>query len=513
LNTEARTSEPTPNGLTAGARVALAGTVVIALLHAASFLGAGPIDDDFITFRYARNLVEGHGLVFNTGEHFEGFTVPLWVFLIAAGLKLAIDPVTTSHVLSIAAAGLAAFAVGRTWQRRYPGSRWPVPALFVALSPALAWHAVAGLGTTLFAALLALWFDLHDRAVRADRPSSGAAWCLAGACLLRQEAALFVPIYLACEWRRKPSASLLLPLLSLLGWSLFRWFYYGRLVPITYSVKKLELLTDLRLGTSYFVAATWTTGVGLFLLASLLAPREAGTRTAAVRAARWGVWLSALYVVYVGGDFVALGRFFIPTLPLFTFLGCAAVRDRLCAAGSSGAPRSGILVGLTLAGIAASQWTQLERPQLFGEQNFFEQRWARIGRHFAGTVAADTSVAISPIGAFGWTSGLPIVDILGLTNDALLDRAPDLAVSMKGHQRFDGGWVLEQRPHFIILANGVRQPDTGQLVINPWERDLYLDARFQRDYVHMRAPIPGDGPLDVFRRRDVPPLPGSVKNL
>ena len=31
-------------------------------------------DDAFITFRYARNLVDGHGLVWNPGEAVEGYT-------------------------------------------------------------------------------------------------------------------------------------------------------------------------------------------------------------------------------------------------------------------------------------------------------------------------------------------------------------------------------------------------------------------------------------------------------
>ena len=45
-----------------------------------------PIDDAYITFRYARNLVSGHGLVFNVGEWVMGTTTPLWA-LILAGLS------------------------------------------------------------------------------------------------------------------------------------------------------------------------------------------------------------------------------------------------------------------------------------------------------------------------------------------------------------------------------------------------------------------------------------------
>jgi hypothetical protein len=35
-------------------------------------------DDAFITFRYADNLVRGHGLVFNAGERVEGYTNFSW---------------------------------------------------------------------------------------------------------------------------------------------------------------------------------------------------------------------------------------------------------------------------------------------------------------------------------------------------------------------------------------------------------------------------------------------------
>jgi len=46
---------------------------------------SGWMDDDaFISFRYARNLVRGWGLVFNPGERVEGYTNFLWTVLLAA---------------------------------------------------------------------------------------------------------------------------------------------------------------------------------------------------------------------------------------------------------------------------------------------------------------------------------------------------------------------------------------------------------------------------------------------
>src|SRR3989442_1472314 len=45
------------------------------------FLG----DDSFISFRYARHLAAGRGLVWNPGERVEGYTNFLWVILMAGG--------------------------------------------------------------------------------------------------------------------------------------------------------------------------------------------------------------------------------------------------------------------------------------------------------------------------------------------------------------------------------------------------------------------------------------------
>jgi len=47
------------------------------LLLTAYSVFAQTVDDPFITFRYARNLLAGLGPVFNPGEHVEGFTSPL----------------------------------------------------------------------------------------------------------------------------------------------------------------------------------------------------------------------------------------------------------------------------------------------------------------------------------------------------------------------------------------------------------------------------------------------------
>ena len=56
-------------------------------------------DDAFISFVYAKNLVEHGALVFNLGERVEGYTNFLWTLLVALGLVLKIPAELSSRVL------------------------------------------------------------------------------------------------------------------------------------------------------------------------------------------------------------------------------------------------------------------------------------------------------------------------------------------------------------------------------------------------------------------------------
>ena len=58
-------------------------------------------DDAFISFQYARNLVEGNGLTFNPGERVEGYTNFLWTLLISAGVAIGAEPILWSYVLGL----------------------------------------------------------------------------------------------------------------------------------------------------------------------------------------------------------------------------------------------------------------------------------------------------------------------------------------------------------------------------------------------------------------------------
>lgn len=84
-----------------------AGVGLICLLTPLAYLCRFVQDDAFISFRYAANLIAGHGLVFNPGERVEGYTNFLWTALMAIPHALGIDPIDFVNL-----AGLITFPLG-----------------------------------------------------------------------------------------------------------------------------------------------------------------------------------------------------------------------------------------------------------------------------------------------------------------------------------------------------------------------------------------------------------------
>ena len=475
-----------------------------AVAHAATFLGYGPCDDDFIAYRYARNWVEGAGLVFNPGERVEGFSAPGWTLAVAAALRLGVEAPVFSVVASMLASGVAAFAIARLWARRHPDDPWHAPALLVAASPAIAWHAILGLGTLALAALLAVWLDLWDGAVRRGARAWSAAAVLGLAALVRNEAVLLALPFALHEWRRERGAAVPLAFLPLAAWQLFRLAYYGRMLPMTYTLKKLPFFDDLRFGLEYLATASASTGIVVALaLSFVLFSRRAAAAGSVLRATAAGVVLFALYVVYVGGDFLPHGRFFVPLLPLAFLLACEGF---LTLFGTSRAACAG---GLAVA-LALLQVPQLDRAFLLETHQHAEPRWGAIGREVARRVPPSTKVAISPIGAFGYESRLYVVDMLGLTNTEVAKAPPDVGMPLKGHQRSDAEWVLAQRPELVVLGETYVPPDGGAptMVVNHWERSLLEHPRFLEEYEPLRLEVTGSYPLIAYWRRGVPPPAG-----
>jgi hypothetical protein len=175
--------------------------IVALALYARLVPGERTIDDAYITFRYARNLLAGEGFVYNPGERVQGTTTPLYTLLLAGEkgiLKRASLPMLA--LVTNALADAASVALLAWLGRRALGAPWLglVAGLLWALSPMSVTFGIGGMETSVYVLLLLLTVASY-----AAGRSRWSAFCCALATLTRPDALLLaVPLFAHMVWER-----------------------------------------------------------------------------------------------------------------------------------------------------------------------------------------------------------------------------------------------------------------------------------------------------------------------
>lgn len=296
-------------------------------------------DDAFISFRYAQNLVDGHGLVFNldpTEPPVEGYTNFAWNMWLAFGAAIGFswDGLETWSIFwgCLAHAATVALLGHVGWRNSRGAAVVPIAAPAYAASYAAASLAPAGLETAMFV-LIGLWMWLLSVERRCGRHLWMLGFLAALAAMTRSDGAIFVAsaglMVLYDAWRARSMRIVVAyaaPIALCMGpYLLWRHSYYGLWVPITYYAKSVGA-PNLAQGLAYVVdyGKCYSMALVPAAVALLFGPLRRTSMLAAVdpwagRRARVALLVFALpyvaYVVWVGGDFM-FGRFLLPVTPL-----------------------------------------------------------------------------------------------------------------------------------------------------------------------------------------------------
>ena len=520
------------------AAAAIAGSAAILLLHSTLYLHYTS-DDAYISYRYARNLSDGLGLVWNPGEHVEGYSNFLWVEILAGLHYVGADIVLSGRWLGFA---LAVVAAGGTYllTRQLvddPAGRIAglVAALLLASSGTWALWASAGLEPPLFATLTLAAVLLHARERdRACAPASGAVWALAA--MTRPDGLVLVAVSGAFKIgeavaRIRAATGTLRPLarelatlaLWLAGFAIvfapyFAWRYttYGWLYPNTYYAKVGVGLDQYDRGLRYLASFLEESGGWLVLLAPLAITMTSIRRERAIYVfALLVAWMA--YVAYVGGDSLLRFRFFAPLMPLFYALAVASVAALLDTTRSDEPPRRWIpQATIVLVAAAAIVFTlhpsSADSNRIVGERRAVDDR-AEIGRWLRDNLPGTTSVAAVPVGAIGYESRLTIIDMLGINDEHIAHRDVPLGEFPAGHEKYDSEYVLDRRPDIIILSDGLSASPwtsadyaTLKASIIPAVADMLGNERLPREYERRTVQVREGKWLNVYVRREATPV-------
>lgn len=452
-------------------------------VHKFWFLG----DDGYIAFRFARNLVDGHGLVFNPGEYVEGYTQPLWTLLMAGGMLMGWGPETFSCVAGITSGALILITLAWFTRRLDPTSGlwiWFAP-LCLAVNRTFGAWCTGGLGTQFFALIVLLGaahFVLEWQ--RGKRPFvSGLIFAVAT--LARPEGGLFLAIsglFLASDVllkHRRPISALFwygVPGVLLVGAHfLWRHAYYGFWLPNTFYAKISGFWWDQSSDYLWLFMREQALYLVLPLLFVLL---RRGPVVHWLFFAFMAVYTA--YIVYIGGDHFEF-RFMTPIMPMLYWLLQDAVRsihDRLARAtrDSDGALRAlGGRVTVTLGAgqaavilsllvVSSSAYSTLHP---FSKQDNiadvvrmgkFAATRAEEGKFFKrlvdeGYLEPTDLIATRGAGAMPYYSQLPILDLHGL-NDVHIAHQEIEKRGMIAHEKLATlEYVLERGPVIVNVKN------------------------------------------------------------
>ena len=413
------------------------GVALLALLAVGGYLGISalyfrvgfPLDDAWIHQTYARNLAQYGEWSFVRGQVSAGSTSPLWSLLLAVGALFASPPYAWTFLLgALALAGLA--VTGENFYRAAGGraGRTAWVGVFLALEWHLVWAAASGMETALFALLVLL--------VLAEIVRPAPRWGLLGLLIgvsawVRPEGiTLLGPLLMAAAFSPQRRTALWRGLggfLLLFGpYLLFNRVLAGSFWPNTFYAKQAEYAAQLQFPLAQRLASLAVlplAGGGVLLLPGFVA---AGVR--AVRGRRWGLLAAGLWWLGTLGLYALRmpvtyqhGRYLIPSMPVFFVLGCLGTVEIF-----QWMRQGGRWLALLQRAWAASLAVVCVLFYLLSgfyyaqDVAIIETEMVPAAHWLAGHTAPDELIAVHDIGAVGYFSQRPLVDLAGLVSPEVI---------------------------------------------------------------------------------------------
>ena len=424
-------------------------------------------DDAFISFRYARHLAAGHGLVWNVGEPpIQGFTNPLWTLLMALAIRIGLDPVPVSQGLGLVCFVVTLSFAGKLASVLTGARRVGVAVVFaLGLNASFNAYATGGLETqsqAMFVTMVA--FGVARTGERWFAIASGAAGL---ALWTRLDSGLIVaPLLLVAViavWRERSgrlALATIVPVTALAaGLAVFSWVTFHQLLPNTFYAKTGTVDAALARGGVGYVLSfvmnyqlTPILGVAFFL-GRLLLKRMPPLMAALV--AIVVAWM--VYVIAIGGDFMEY-RLFVPVMSLGGVLAAwllHAAGERFVWLLSATSVASSAFYFTRMRGLPAiDEAGQVETVQgLDAHLTDHNQDWVEVGRGVRRAfLACDPGVKLGVMaaGAIPYYSDFRTVDMLGL-NDPWVARHGLTFGSRPGHRRIASLSYLVSKEVNIVL--------------------------------------------------------------
>lgn len=384
-------------------------------------------DDPFITYRYAENIANGVGFVYNQGERVLSTTSPLFALILGFLKIISSDIPTTARAIGVVSIVFGAFFLwdlGCTWKNRLVGA---IGLFIYPIFPLLL--TTIGSETPLYLALC-----LGAIAAYARGKYSWVSVLIGMATLARPDAILVaavLSVHFLIKIRRPiPWDAIALFLAPLMIWALFSWGYFGSVLPVTLTAKQHQ--GSMAISTKFFsglllmvkgYGKSWPYyGVGAFALIGVI--------FGVFRRSKWllivfwtGLYLLAYTLLGVSKYF----WYYAPLVPgLIVSLGLGFEALWL---GFETLQRKGILRSSAVFWIGSFSLFTLFYGTIgfdawktsYNNDSRF-QIYKSVGQWLHDSLGSGDTIGTLEVGIIGYYSRLPIIDFAGLIQPAVADK-------------------------------------------------------------------------------------------
>lgn len=445
-------------------------------------------EDSFITFRFAKNLANGDGLVWNIGEPpVEGYTNFLWVIISALALKLNLNILLFSQILGMLAS-LVAIIYTYKFSKKLLGIKGYysiIPCLFLAFSGPFATWAASGMETNFFAAfiLMGVYYFISYWKFDSQKELLLGFVSLLFATLTRPEGFLIFIILLGISplliWLFKKPIKIFILVLTVyiipfLVYFFWRLNYFGFLLPNTFYAKTGGTIYQYIRGLSYtgFFIAYFILPLVPLLILLLWEKRKHPVTKRLLDSIKLNVaayvcilicTIYTAFIIWVGGDYMAMYRFFVPLLPFF-YVFAGLIISKLSFSKLSEKVLAIVLILFALAATLI-QSTPLENnifvnpPNLHGSYSrVLLERWHSNRLSLIGTffneykTSSNESLATNAIGAVSYYADMKIYGFHGLVDPEIAHiRNKSLGRGLPGHEKKDLLYTLSKNPTYFMF--------------------------------------------------------------
>lgn len=439
-------------------------------------------DDAMISLRYVYNWLNGDGLTWNPGEYVEGYTNFLYVAAIALFGYLGLDLRLASQLLGIISyvvvAAIVIAYIGRG-EIRQPSLSFAFKAscFFLLSSISLAAWSLSGLEAVMVSAWIAgavvsfLLYLEHKQTHFLFLSSL----LFVFASLARLDAGIF-PAISGCFllWlgfkgsvRFKTVLIFAAPALLYLPYFLWKWSYYGDILPNTFYAKAGSLsAAKLLFGFSYVLSFILSPPF-IYLWIIGLALRYRKIIDQKLQYLFVLLVSHTIYMVYAGGDHMPVFRFFVPILPAAYIAFYLLLRGASLSTDNKSSIRNPVVIFLCI-GLQFIWPIYLVTPFVLpAKEDPAAYVGGVVGKYIEKNWPKGSLVAINTAGSTAYYAPQHrFIDMLGL-NDAHIARSPLKIIDglrgqkLPGHNKGDGAYVIERKPDYIVIgpAEGVEAKD------------------------------------------------------